>query len=824
MKRKLVSRNESYQEEVTNGQFLHANGSKNNSRSFRPRSRNYDQDASIVFFGHRATGTSSLAVIAASILEWKAIDCDRCFEEVTGTTKQQYRRTHSVEQYRRRKLEIVRELLESNPKGCVFACGTVIARQETDFFTTYAKHHPVVYVIREQDLVQRYLGLADNGGWKDTLKYVHSFFRNYSNFEIFNLDEAQEPSWHTTWTRFLEDRSLDIKQPIHPRILRNTRALVSLLLRNIPSSAPRANYSSIFQLFSRSNPELRQGSHVLCIDLADMESLVDSIHSVDTGHDAVQLNISTQPHEWQSLLSGDTLPWAISAIRRLLEVPVIVNIRCIDELLEAGVQTYCSLLHFILRLAPEYIAVDLRLEDEVIKEIVQAKGCTKIIGFFHGNQQLGFWNLKSLIPAYSRAHDLGCDLVKFSSGCQTFHDNIACQQVSQAIIQLKLPTPVITFNIGSLGRLSQVLNNYMTPVIAGHRYKVVESDLDVGFELTTSFQLRTAWYMLLPDSRRKYYVFGAEVRQSLSPAMHNAGFSFCGLPYTYEALESADLGIVEKASSERSFGGASISLPFKSEILALAAKHSPAVKLIGAANTLLPDRKFFESQNGIQTMQKDNNGKPLLVAENTDWIGIYICIAKYCTPANHITKGTSALVIGAGGIARAAIYALVRLGVGNIFILNRTIANALMVKEHFESIDSDLESLHGQSNPFVPRFHVLESSTESWPDGFNLPSIVVGAIPARAGEGTIEYPPELRDDWFGNSTGGLIADLSWKRRATTFGRQLGEAKPRGWVSIDPIEILYEQGCAQFELFTNRRPPRNAMLDAFLDQYNATYKA
>lgn len=764
MKRKLGSRDESDQEDVTNGEFSHANGSKHNSRPHRPRSRQYEQGASIVFFGPRATGTSSLAVIAASILGWKTIDCDRYFEAATGTTKQQYRRIHSIEQYRRRKLEIVREVLESNPKNCVFACGTIIARQETDFFTAYAEQHPVVYVIREQELIQRYLGLVDDGGWKDALEHMHSFFRNCSNFEFFNLDEAQEPSWHTTWTGFLENRSPDIQKPLYPRILRNTRALVSLLLRNILSSASQANYSRDFQVFSRSDPELRRGSHVLYVDLADIKSRVDSICSVDTGHDAVQLNITTQPHQWQSLFSGDTIARAISAIRRHLEAPVIVNIKFLENLsdgvLEVSTQTYCSMLHLILRLAPEYMTVDLQLGDDLVKEIVQAKGCTKIIGFLHANQQEGFWNSKNLVTAYRRAHNLGCNLVSFSSDCQTFHDNIACQQVSQAIVQLELSTPIITFNIGGLGRLSQVLNDYMTPVISDRQCKAIEGDLNLVSGLTSSFRLRTAWHMLLPDSRSKYYVFGAEVRQSLSPAMHNAGFSFCGLPYTHEAHESADLSIVEKISSEESFGGASISLPFKSEVLALAAKHSPAVKLIGAANTLLPDRKFLERRNGNRTTQKGNDGKTQLVAENTDWIGIYVCIAKHCTPANHITKDTSALVIGAGGIARAAIYALVRLGVGNIFILNRTIANAWKVKEHFESIDSDLEGSQGQPNPFVPRFHVLKSSTEPWPDSFNLPSVVVGAIPARAGQGTIEYPPELRDDWFGNSTGGLIADVS----------------------------------------------------------------
>ncbi|KIY01112.1 uncharacterized protein Z520_02664 [Fonsecaea multimorphosa CBS 102226] len=825
MKRKLSFRDDINGQEASKATCPESDGATQKPTWAWPSQRRYGRDAAIVFIGPRATGTSSLAVIAASIQGWRVIDCDSHFQEATGSTKQEYRSAHGVEQYRRQKLQVVQEVLETNTKNCVFACGPIIARERTDFLMKYAIHHPVVYVTRERELIQNYLGLIDDGGWQRALDYMHLFFRQRSNFEFFNLNEAQEPLWQTTLAQFLEKRSQE--PAAYPQILRKTRAHVSLLLQNVYGPLSAINYQGNSRVFSPSDLEWRRGSHVLCIDLADMKSRPGFIYTLDTGYDAVQLRISNHRGEWQSLLPQDTLAWAVATLRRHFEVPVIVDVNCVgsskDSASRSNLKAYLNLLQLVLRLAPEYITIDLRTQDDAFKEIVKARGFTKIIGCHYVDQSLeDMWNDETMISMYHRARELGCDVVSISCCCQSLNDNIRCRQVSKMIEDLGLPTPVIAFNTGSLGRLSQVLNDRMTPVIAGHQDEDSNRGLNAVYSLATSRQLRVAWHMLVSDSRTKYYVFGAEVKQSLSPAMHNAGFSCQGLPYTYEACESATFDLLDKISAEDSFGGASISLPFKSEVLRLATTHSAAVKLIGAANTLLPDRKFCARRNSHQTTLKTLSGKSQLIAENTDWMGIYVCIAKHCTPANHITKHTSALVIGAGGMARAAIYALVRLGVGNIFILNRTTANAWKMKEHFESIGDGLERSDRQSSPTVPSFHVLESHVQPWPDGISLPSVVVVATPVRDGESTKEYPPELRHNWFGNATGGLIADLSWKRRATALGEQLREAKPQGWVRIDSIEILYEQGVAQFELFTNCKAPRQAMLDAFLNQYNSTF--
>ena len=770
MKRKLIVEDEIPSEGVISMASSDTDGHEPDAGSGLPWPcyRRHDQDASIVFIGPRATGTSSLAVIAGSILGWNIIDCDREFEKLTGSTKQHYRSSHGAERYRQRKLDVVQEMLEANTKRCVFACGTIISRKKNSLFLRYAQEHPVVYVIRERKLIQNYLGLTDDGGWENAVEHMHFFFRQRSNYEFFNLDEAEEPRWQTTLTSFLETKSQNPSQA--PQVLRKTRAHVSILLRNIFGSTFRTKRYAEIQTFPEPEPELRQGSNVLCIDLDDINRDSEYLRSLDTGHDAVQLNITGSAHEWHSVLSQDTLAWALAALRRQLDIPIIVNVAT-PRISSISVpinlpKTYGLLLHLILRLAPEYLTVDLRSGAQVISQIVQMKRLTRVIGCLHVDQPLeSLQNSGSILSQYHRAHGLGCDLVSFSGLSRSLHDNIVCQQVSHSISQLGLATPTIVFNVGALGRLSHVLNPLMTPVIPDVQSQHSKQGSMAKLGLTSSRQLRMAWHMLVPVKRTQFYVVGAEVRQSLSPAMHNAGFNSCGLPFAYQAHESPEFSSIEKISSQTSFGGASISLPFKSQVLALVAKQSPAVQLIGAANTLLPLPNLSGELDDGQGKLKHTDGPTQLIAENTDWMGIYVCIAKHCTPANHITKETSALVMGAGGMARAAIYALVKLGFGHILVLNRTHENAIKLKEHFEHTCGDLEdsdhvSSSDSQTTYNPTFHVLQSCDEPWPGDVHSPSVIVCAIPARATEDIPDYPPELRHDWFSNPTGGLVADVS----------------------------------------------------------------
>jgi pentafunctional AROM polypeptide len=144
----------------------------------------------------------------------------------------------------------------------------------------------------------------------------------------------------------------------------------------------------------------------------------------------------------------------------------------------------------------------------------------------------------------------------------------------------------------------------------------------------------------------------------MSPTLHNTAFNILGLPHKYELLETKTVGDeIKIAITSPDFGGASVTIPFKLDIIPLLDRLMPAAEAIGAVNTIIPKRT--------------GSGR-ILVGDNTDWIGIRSCI---CSKLGDRPVG-AALVIGAGGTARAAIYALQSLRAEVIYIYDRTASKA----------------------------------------------------------------------------------------------------------------------------------------------------
>ncbi|HWB70533.1 MAG TPA: shikimate dehydrogenase, partial [Solirubrobacterales bacterium] len=133
-------------------------------------------------------------------------------------------------------------------------------------------------------------------------------------------------------------------------------------------------------------------------------------------------------------------------------------------------------------------------------------------------------------------------------------------------------------------------------------------------------------------------VIGYPVGHSRSPAMHNAALAALGLgaEWAYEAIEVSPDGFEElvRGLPGEGFAGANVTVPHKGAALALADELSETSREIGAANTLL-----FEGGE--------------IRADNTDAEGLLRSLP-------HSPEGARALVLGAGGAARAVVWALVR--------------------------------------------------------------------------------------------------------------------------------------------------------------------
>ena len=171
-------------------------------------------------------------------------------------------------------------------------------------------------------------------------------------------------------------------------------------------------------------------------------------------------------------------------------------------------------------------------------------------------------------------------------------------------------------------------------------------------------------------------------------------------------------------------------------------------------------------------------------------------------------------------MARAAIHSLASLGCQNIYICNRTPANAHVLADHYNSLieAGDIPEL-GTSSTNNTRVRVIESFDDPWPSNARHPTMIVCCIPADSADGTrIDF--KLPPAWLKSPTGGVVVEVAYKRPMTPLISQIHALADQGWILHDGFDVLPEQAYAQFEMFTGRRAPRKLMKDQVLNHYHA----
>jgi shikimate dehydrogenase len=256
-------------------------------------------------------------------------------------------------------------------------------------------------------------------------------------------------------------------------------------------------------------------------------------------------------------------------------------------------------------------------------------------------------------------------------------------------------------------------------------------------------------------------VLGWPVSHSRSPAMQNAALAAAGLQgWRYQLLPAAPelFGELVAALPGAGFRGANVTIPHKSAALALATAPTDRARAIGAANTLT-----FEPGGEVAA---DNTDAPALVAALPFPIG-----------------GRSALVLGAGGSARAAVWALLHDGAREVSVWNRTPARAQAL----------CEDLGGVPLPASPAATALVADV-----------LVNCTAVGLDGSDPFDRLPVGADDLAGY---GCVVDLVY----TAAGTALGDAaRQRGVEVVDGLELLVGQGALSFERFTGRPGPVGAM--------------
>jgi shikimate dehydrogenase len=256
-------------------------------------------------------------------------------------------------------------------------------------------------------------------------------------------------------------------------------------------------------------------------------------------------------------------------------------------------------------------------------------------------------------------------------------------------------------------------------------------------------------------------VLGWPVAHSRSPAIHNAALAALGMgDWHYQLLPVPPELFVQttRGLGGAGFVGANVTIPHKQAALALADSASAAAKAIGAANTLT------------------FTGDGTIAAENTDAPGLIAAIAE---PLG----GKRALVLGAGGSARAAVWALREAGAAEVAIWNRTGERATALAHELGA--------RAVSEP--ERAELLVNCT------------AVGLTPAPGQElGQLGLTPALIGEF------ETVVDLVYGEEKTEL---LATALAQGVRTLDGLEILLAQGALSFELWTGREAPLHAMRQA-----------
>jgi shikimate dehydrogenase len=268
-------------------------------------------------------------------------------------------------------------------------------------------------------------------------------------------------------------------------------------------------------------------------------------------------------------------------------------------------------------------------------------------------------------------------------------------------------------------------------------------------------------------------VIGQPIAHSRSPAMHAAAFEALGIDdqWSYVAIEASPEEFAGRigALAEEGYVGANVTVPHKRAALEIADRASPESREIGAANTL-------------------SFGPRGIAADNTDAAGLLAVL-----PA--LPGDMRALVLGAGGAARAAVWALAREG-ARVDIWNRTPARARDLATEFGATavaQNDRKLATGDYDLIV-----------------NATSIGMHSATAESGGGDLKTLPIDADELLDRQ---VVADLAYGPGETELART---ARKRGAVVVDGLEVLVHQGAESFRIWTGLTPPIEAMRRAVRD--------
>jgi shikimate dehydrogenase len=269
--------------------------------------------------------------------------------------------------------------------------------------------------------------------------------------------------------------------------------------------------------------------------------------------------------------------------------------------------------------------------------------------------------------------------------------------------------------------------------------------------------------MRIGGSTRVAGVIGTPIRHSLSPVLHNAAFRALDLDWVFLAFEVEAGEGVAAVAAMRTLGieGLSVTMPHKADVLPALDKLSPTAERLGAVNTI--------TRQGGRLLGESTDGPGFLDALRLD---------EGFDPA-----GKRAVVLGAGGAARAVVLALAEAGAREVVVVNRTATRA-----------EEAAGLAGG----VGRVGEAKDAADA--------DLVVNATSVGMGDGQAPIDATTL------AAGQLVVDLVYHPAVTPL---VAACRAQGATAVNGLGMLIHQAAHAFRHWTGQEPPLPAMSAAAL---------
>lgn len=722
---------------------------------------------SIFIIGMRGAGKTTTGGWASKILGWPLVDMDTELEKDQGMTIPEMLKDNDWDGFRRKELNLLKRLMGERPEGYIFATGGGIVEtpEARELLKDWQNEGMVLYVTRDIKAVMDFLNID-----KTRPAYVEDMMGVY----------LRRKPW------FEECSNLHY----HSQIIDESAAIVGW-------TSPLDDFTRFLNTMTGRSGALQKiakkdVSFFIALTSPQIQLVVPLLPEVTMGVDAIELRVdllvdSSSP---DGIPSADFLTEQVALLRASSTLPLLFTLRTVSQggrFPDHDAKRAVELYRVGLRMGFDFVDLELTAPPEVKEYVLNHRKMCTIIASHHDPKATLSWanNAEDWKPLFESARQYG-DIVKLIGVAKSSDDNDDLQAFNKWVKKEYPKLPTITMNMGDQGKMSRVNNRFMTPV----SHDKLPAKAAPG-QLSAA-DIRKVLGLVSYIAPKQFYLFGKPIAHSRSPALQNTFFAATGLPHQYSLFETDVAADIKEIIRSPDFGGGSVTIPLKLDVMSLLDVIDPAAKRIGAVNTIVPVRDA-------------KSGKTVLEGHNTDWQGIVLALRNAGALGNASAgKGQvkeAGMVVGGGGTARAAIYALKEMGYSPIYLVGRNKEKLSKLVETFPkeypivllSSEEEARNIKLEQQPIVA-VGTIPGDMPVDPGLAKIASALfqVGSSPANVGAGGIQA----------NSGVKVLLEMAYKPAVTPL---MELAEKSGWRTVPGLEPLVGQGMHQFHKWCDIMP-------------------